>query len=170
MDISSVKALRANNRAHLCDLVESVNYDPSKLKRDLERVLPAGAAEDCMHVLARMPAVEMRCSKPQLKAAPDASADVADAEGLEQYSILLTLKRKGLASVRQKGSKAGGQRARVYAPRCAPYFALCASLHTCEMLWIFSAQLNEIGAGFPRLWKRAGLLCWRMQPQANCLP
>lgn len=122
MDSAAVKALRGR-RGHLCDLIELVNSDRNKLKRDLEKVMSAGAAEDCMHVLARLPAAEMRCSKPQLRAAPadEAGPDAADdGEELEQYSIQLTLKRKGLASIRQKGSKAGGQRARVFAPRCAP--------------------------------------------------
>ena len=131
MDRSSVQALRGHKCGHLWDLVESANNNRNKLKQDLERVLPAGAAEDCMHVLSRMPAVEMRCSKPQLQAAPEAEAacDAGDSEGLKQYRIQLTLKRKGLASVQQKGSKAGGQRARVYAPRCAPmrYFGGCCT-------------------------------------------
>jgi hypothetical protein len=118
MDSSTVQGLRSNNRGHLCDLVEAANKDPGKLKRDLERVMPSAAAEDCLQVLARMPAVEMRCSTPQLQAAPaDTSTSIEEEDALEQYSIVLTLKRSALASMRQKGSRAGGQRARVYAPR-----------------------------------------------------
>lgn len=118
IDSSAIKTLRGRNRAHLRDLIEAIHRDPKKLRKDLEQVLSPEAAEDCMHVLARMPSVEMRCSKPQLQSAEEPDDETEEGDGAEQYRVQLTLKRKGLATLRQNGSKVAGQRARVYAPRC----------------------------------------------------
>jgi hypothetical protein len=155
-----VSSLRGNSLGHLCDLVEAVGKDRDKLKRDLQRVLPsAAAADDCMHVLARMPAVEMRCSKPQLQSS-DTDEDTDNEVRLEQYSISLTLKRKGLVSVRQNGSKAGGQRARVYAPRCASRLVALVLLisHMIRALHELLMALNDISVQISQDCGR-GLVC-----------
>jgi hypothetical protein len=113
-----VKGLQRRGYAHLSDLVIAVNKQPGKLATALQTLMDGKEADDCMQVLARMPLIQVVCSRPELQRALNNEEQEED-PGLGEYSIQIVLSRQSDSSVGSRTSKAqSAHRARVYAPRC----------------------------------------------------
>lgn len=125
MTADCAQALKKKGFEHLSDLVAAMHKSPGKLGTALQAVLSSSAAEDCQQVLARMPYMQMHCSRPELQTVPEAFSDTGDDSAAEQYSVQVTLARQGEASPGSRSQKAQtSQRPRVFAPR----YGLCCSV------------------------------------------
>ena len=133
---AGARALTRRGYKCLGDFVHASRQKRAALSRDLNAALSAQQAEECVSLLDRMPAVTMTSGAPTPRAAAQrctgdeaAAADheragnsgedaAAQADELE---VTVTLQRQGQAAGGGKGRPKGangGQRARVYAPRC----------------------------------------------------
>lgn len=101
----------------LSDVVAALPRRRAKLADALRRVLSDSAAEDCLAVAQRMPAMEVRCGVPRQQEAGAGGEEEGVVE--EQFKVQVTLTRQGAsAPAGRKLAGKGTTKARVYAPRC----------------------------------------------------
>jgi hypothetical protein len=122
--VAAAAKLAENGFSQLADFVAAGHGQQRMLTDELHRALDSNEAEACLSVIDRLPLIEM--SAAPLDAAARGGGGLGG--GMVELSVMLRRVQKVQAGGK-KGAGHGGQRARVFAPRCGalllPSFPCC---------------------------------------------